>query len=433
MIRREQKILFAVLLPLLLVLTIFWYWGADERAARRAQTEEETRVEKIAQIRAVIQKYLGPLISHNQFVPATEMEWQGKKRQVKVDYTIDADLQNEAEKLLKSYRPDYGAIVVMDAITGAVKAMASFEKGNHSNENLALRGTYPAASVFKIVTATAALDKYKLSPDTLVMFNGSNHTLYRKNVMYTKVNRWTREMTLRQAFARSINTAFGRLTFERLQPKDIEEYAIRFGFNKAIQTDLPFDAGFTYVPNEKNYQLAEIASGFNRITTMSPLQGAMIASSVAATGVMRVPYIVDAIKDENDRVLFKSEPVTAAVTMSGEGAERLKDLMQATIKRGTSQKSFRSLVHDRKFKELEIGGKTGSLQGMNPRGKVDWFVGYAIGGESERLAIGAITVNKEFWTVKSAYLAQAVFKKHFKEQFSEQNRKFFNAANQHED
>lgn len=432
MVQRKQKLILLTLLPLLGLLGLFWFWSADERAIRQAQLEELKRVQRIELARENIKQALGPDISHNVLKPSTLMNWDGKRQTVKVQYTIDEDIQNEAEKLLKAYKPDYGAVVVMDAMTGAVKAMVSFEKGQASTENLALRGTYPAASIFKIVTATAAVDKYKVSPDTIVMFNGSNHTLYKKNVMDSKVNRWTRGITLRDAFARSINTVFGRLTFERMQPKDLEEYAIRFGFNKPIQTDLPFDTGFTTIPNEKTYALAEIASGYNKITTMSPLQGAMIASSVAATGVMLVPYIVESIQDENGQKLFQSEPVTAAVTMSSEGAARLKELMGATITQGTSRKSFRNLVHDRKLKELELGGKTGSLHGDNPKGKVDWFVGYAIGGENDRLAIAAITVNKEFWTVKASYLAQSIFKKYYKDQFSEQNRKFFNASVDHE-
>jgi cell division protein FtsI/penicillin-binding protein 2 len=238
-------------------------------------------------------------------------------------------------------------------------------------------------------------------------------------------------MALREAFARSINTVFGRLTLERLHPEDLEEYAIRFGFNKNIHSDLPFDSGFTEIPKEKNFHLTELASGYNRITRMSPIQGAMIASSVAEDGVMRVPYIVEKVRDPNGKVIFQSEPVTAAVTMSPKGAEKLKELMEATVRQGTSRKSFRTLVKDKKFKELVIGGKTGSLTGDNPKGKVDWFVGYAM-NDDQKIAIGALTVNVDYWTVKSSYLAQTLFRSHFKEQFSRDNEKFFNAANERE-
>ena len=382
---------------------------------------------KMQSFRSKLQEQIGPYLLHSQLKEDVELTLDGEKQNVKLSYTIEPLLQIEAEKLLKSYKPDYGAIVVMNAETGQILAMASFQRNGDSGLNLALRGTYPAASVFKIVTATAAIDKYMLSPDTLIMFNGGNHTLYKRNVMNTQVNRWTREMSLREAFARSINAVFGRISLEKLQPKDLREYAVRFGFNQNIQTDLPFDPGFTDIPEEKSFHLAEVASGFNRITTMSPIQGAMIAASIANDGVMRVPYIIENVHDDKGIELFKSEPVTAAVTMTKAGAERLKDLMGATVHKGTGRKSFRNLVRDRKFVDLEMGGKTGSLQGLNPKGKVDWFVGYAI-GENDKIAVAALTVNIDRWQVKSAHLAQDMLRKRFGSQFSKENEKFFKTS-----
>ena len=59
-----------------------------------------------------------------------------------------------------------------------------------------------------------------------------------------------------------------------------------------------------------------------------------------------------------------------------------------------------------------MGGKTGSLTGLTPRGKNDWFVGYAAQDE-RRIAFAALTVNKERWRVKSAYLARKVIEVYF--------------------
>ncbi len=390
------------------------------------EVKEAAKAEKISEFRAKLSEKIGPSILANHFIDEIDLQQNGSNVAAKVEYTIDPTLQAAANKLLKSYKPDYGAIVMLDAASGRILALASFQKADENAPNLALRGTFPAASVFKIITATAALDRYKVTPDTLVMFNGGNHTLYKKNVMSDKKNRWSREITLRDAFARSINTVFGRLTLERMAPQDIEDYAIRFGFNKNIHSDLPFDSGFTEIPKEKNFHLTEMASGFNKVTRMSPMQGAMIASAVAEDGVMHVPYIVERVRNSTGEVIFQSEPVVEAVTMSPRGADQLKELMEATITKGTSRKSFRTLVRDRHFKELVIGGKTGSLTGDDPKGKVDWFVGYAM-NENQRIAIGALTVNVKKWTVKSSFMAQTMFRTHFKEQFSRENEKFFNA------
>lgn len=403
-------------------LTFSFYRTPEQKIAHRLEEIRQTRVE--------LAKQLEPYFLKNDLIPDTEMKLRdGETKKVKLTYTVDADLQKEADRLLKSYKPDYGAIVMMDADTGRILAMSSFQKGGGEDApNLALKGTFPAASVFKIVTATAALDKYHMTPESTIQFNGGNHTLYKKNVMSTKINRWTRNMTLREAFARSINTVFGRIALEKLEPQDIEDYAVRFGFNKNIQSDLPFTGGMTEIPKEKNFRLTEMASGFNNATQMSPVQGAMIAAAVAKDGVMQVPFIVDKVQTEDGQTVFQSEPEVAAVTMSPQGAEKLKELMEATVKNGTSRTSFRSLMRDRKFRTLEVGGKTGHLTGVNPKGRVDWFVGYAI-GEKERIAVAALTVNVDYWTVKSAYLAQSMFHKHFKEVFSQENEHFFKTAN----
>lgn len=333
---------------------------------------------------------------------------------VNLNYSLDPGLQRHAEKLLASYKPDFGAIVIMDPSTGRVRALASFERNPQFNENLALRGSFPAASVFKMVTAAAAVDRFNTDPEDRIRYNGGNHTLYKRNVLNTQVNRWTRAVTLRDAFARSLNTAFGRLAIEKMKAKDLSDYAFRFGFNREITGALKFDSGYAEIPETDDYELAEVASGFNRITRMSPLQGALMAAAVANNGVMPKPRLVDYATKSDGEVIFEARPEMDMQVLSPEGAERMKILMEETIASGTSRKSFRQIRRDRKLQDLEIGGKTGSLTGTNPKGKTDWFVGYAIGENGERLAISAVTVHIDKWRVKSSDLAQTLVRSHFK-------------------
>lgn len=424
-VQQKKKLVYALasICVVLSVASLFWTFREEPIEIREA-----LRVSSLQKTRELIAEKLAPSLLQGEYPRQIEapLAEKGDDQLLELDYTIDPDLQKAADKLLKSYKPDYGAVVMMDAGTGRILALSSFQKKGEVS-NLALRGTFPAASIFKIVTAAAAMDKYNVNPDTQLLFNGGNHTLYKKNVMSDKINRWTQRMSLRSAFARSVNTAFGRLSLETLIPQDLEDYALRFGFNADIVSDLPFDQGVTEIPKEKSFHLAEMASGFNKVTRMSPVQGAMIAASVAEDGVMRVPYIVERARDADGKVVFQAEPMTAAVTMTPRGADKLKELMEATITQGTSRKSFRSLVRDRKFRELVVGGKTGSLTGDNPRGKVDWFVGYAM-NENQKIAVAALTVNVEYWTVKSSYLAQSMFRTHFKDQFSKANERFFSSS-----
>ncbi|MCC6137768.1 MAG: penicillin-binding protein [Bdellovibrionaceae bacterium] len=331
-----------------------------------------------------------------------------------VKYTIDEDLQNYTDQMLKRYRPDYAAVFMMDANTGEVLVYSSFQKSDEKL-NLLRKATYPAASIFKIITATAAIDKYGLTPKHKIQFNGGNWSLYKSNVMKDKITRWTRTVTLREAFAKSMNTPFGKLGLNSVQPDDLSTYAEKFMFNQQIPTDFPVDPGTALVPTEKNFQLSEVASGYNRQNRMSPVQGAMIAAAVVNGGQMIAPYLVSELYDSTDKVVYQGQKIEIAQIMSEKSASKVRELMAATIKDGTSRKSFSHLLRDRKYQFLELGGKTGHLNGDEPRGQVDWFVGYASDGKKQ-IAIGAVIVNKKFWTVKSSYLSQTIIKKAFTEQ-----------------
>jgi cell division protein FtsI/penicillin-binding protein 2 len=404
----RAKSLKFLLIPIAFLLSAFLFF----KTTPNEEVVREDKVKSQLEHRTNISKAIGDIVRGNKFPESAEMLWDGKQIKAQIHIGIDKELQKEAEKLLRSYKPDYAAIFMMDAVTGRVLAMTSFQKDNPNAENWNLKSNFPAASVFKVVTATAAVDKAGVSPQHKINFNGGNYTLYRKNVMSDKVNKWTRVITLKEAFARSINTAFGRLSLETLHPVDINDYATRFMFNQEIPSDFPIEMGVAYVPPERGFELTEVASGYNKTNRMSPVQGAMIAASVANEGKMAIPYLVQNITDESGQNIYQVEPLDNGHIMTAESANKVRELMEETLTAGTSRKSFRNLVRNKKFKTIEMGGKTGHLTAENPRGRVDWFVGYAM-DETNKIAIAAVSVNKEKWTVKSAELGQSMFKKYF--------------------
>jgi peptidoglycan glycosyltransferase len=351
-----------------------------------------------------------------------DSESENDNKTYKLSYTLRDDLQNYSTELLNRYRPDYAAIVLMNAETGEILAMSSFDKHERYGTNLALKASYPAASIFKVITAATAVDKAGVTPDHRIAFNGGNYTLYKKNVLSDHVNRWTRIITLRDAFARSINTAFGRLSLEKLEPEDLNDYANRFLFNQEINSDFHVDRSVASIPTEKGYELTEVASGYNRFNTLSPVHGALIASTIINEGKMPTPYLVRHLTDENGNILYSGEDLSKLETprqiISVKSAAKMKQLMEQTVLAGTSRKSFRQLVRDKKFRDIEMGGKTGHFTGTDPKGRTDWFVGYASDDE-DRIAIAAITVNIEKWTVKSSALGEMMFRRFFKEKISD--------------
>ena len=347
--------------------------------------------------------------SVNSFPHEMTVSIQNAQKKVKVQYTLDPKLQDVMQNLFENYSPDYGAFVAMDAKTGRIVSLVSYSReGDHGN--LALRASVPSASVFKVVTAAAAIGEGKISADTVVSFNGRNHTLYRGQILQSKITHWTRFLTLKEAFAHSVNTVFGKLGAFSVGQTGLRQYADRFGFNRRISADLPVQEGKASIPSDV-WGLAESASGFTRENTMSPLQGALIAASVANQGVMMEPFIVQAVKDLQGVSLYHAQPRVAAVPMDSETASQMRRMMQETVHHGTSRSSFRGFFK-KNLAYLDVGGKTGSLTGFDPQGKYDWFVGYADSGTS-RLAVAALTIHEKQWRVRSSYLARKAIESYF--------------------
>ena len=84
---------------------------------------------------------------------------------------------------------------------------------------------------------------------------------------------------MKNAFAKSVNPVFGKLGALYLGKDGLESYARAFGFNHPINFEISLSPSETVITDEP-YQWAEIASGFNRQTKMSPVHGALIAATI---------------------------------------------------------------------------------------------------------------------------------------------------------
>jgi cell division protein FtsI/penicillin-binding protein 2 len=386
------------------------YWAINPFQSSKLGSTRNSGITK-SQVAEVI----GQSISAYRFPTSAEMAVNNKEKvPVKVKYSIDSNLQHVMENLFHSYNPDYGAFVAIDPATGKVLAMVSYVRDNAEleNENFALRASFPSASVFKVVTATAAIENHKISGDTVIPFNGRKHTLYRGQILKSAVTRWTHFITFKEAFARSVNTVFGRVGAYTVGFEGLRLYADRFGFDHKISADMPIQEGHAHITNDA-WSLAESASGFTKGNTMSPIQGALIAASVANDGVMMEPYIVESLESEEGQRVYSAQPKVASVAMERTTAREIRTLMKETVLHGTSRGSFRGFFR-RGFSLLDVGGKTGSLTGYDPRGKYDWFVGYADNGP-QRIAVAALTIHEKQWRVKSSYLARRAFESYFKD------------------
>lgn len=322
---------------------------------------------------------------------------------VTAEYTIQPDLQTHLDETYERYGPDYAAFFAMNADTGAVIAYADFFRNREDNihGHLALHALFPAASVFKMITAAAVLDTDIVDPDSVMPYNGKSTSLYKKQVLNHTDHKWTRRPTLAEAFGDSVNTVFARLGVYQLGAGSLREYAHRFAFNRYdVLTDMPIDLGRSDIEDDQ-WVLAEVASGWTSRNTLSPAHGAMLASAVGGTGRIPVPYVVERLNNQYGWPVYVGEPRQLVDAIAPETVEEMRTLMRETVNSGSARRHFRGFDRE----GVEVGGKTGTLTGARPAGKNEWFVGYAERGD-DRIAFASLTVSKEKWRVKPAYVAR---------------------------
>ena len=222
-----------------------------------------------------------------------------------LDTSIDPSLQDYMLGKLDRKNSRYIALVALDPAGGEILMMAGYDRINPDN-NTCLDNTYPAASIFKIVTAAAAVEQRDLDSNSKLMFNGSQHTLY-KTQLKDRKNRYTNHTTFQEAFAKSINPVFGKLGALSLEKNQLSACAEAFGFNAEIDFELPLPAS-RFKINDTPYHRAEIASGFNRQTTLSAVHAALLPAIILNQGRQVEPTIIHKITDESGQLLYENRP-----------------------------------------------------------------------------------------------------------------------------
>lgn len=335
-------------------------------------------------------------------------------RTYQIHFTLDPALQSKIEDVYERYSPDYAAFVALDPETGKILAMVDYSAQGHEG-NLALKATFPAASIFKVVTSAAALDEGKVRPKSVFPVNGRYGTLYKGNLR-DYVNRWTRFITIEEAFAKSVNTVFGKIAMSRVGPQALQKYANGFGFNQKIDFELPLELGQALVPTNDDFGLAESGSGYTQRQTLNPVQGALIAASVINGGRMTMPHVVESVSTpEGSKVYEMEEGGMLFHPMDQDTAKALSMIMENTVTRGTARKEYRDYNHHPVLSKLFIGAKTGSLTGTTPQGKYDWFVGFAQSSSNpkKKIAFASMIINKKYWKVKASHIAREAIIEHF--------------------
>ena len=331
-----------------------------------------------------------------------------------VRYSLDTALQNLSLRLMEQYQPRYGAAVVIEPSSGRILALVSYSNPHAPMvPELWGRSMFPAASVFKTITAAAAIDNGRLTTESCLDLAGRRHTLYRFQIKENLPS--ADDITLKEAYAQSVNPVFARIGMYMVGYDELISCARKWGFLGPVPFELPVDTS-AVMACDSAFQIAEMASGFNKQTTLSPLHGALIVAAVAEDGRMPRPSLVDSVTDaKTGRRLYRMMPTLWRIPIKESTAAQIRRMMAEVVRSGTARQSFRYMRNTSRFEDLQYGGKTGSID-KDSLGRIDWFVGFVRNPADPRqeLAAGVVTVHGEYWTVHSSYIVEELMRHHIR-------------------
>lgn len=313
---------------------------------------------------------------------------------LRVEYTLDAALTRHVFRVLQKGRVKLGNVVVLEPTSGRVLAYASTDP-----EHFPPTRNYPAASLVKVITAAAALDK---SPETARLpcrYRGSPYRLTPSRIDPPTSGR---TVTLRRALATSNNQCFAQLAVHAVGAAPLLAAIRRFGWTS---TPAVAHSAGTAEAGEERYELGKLGCGLDgcRIT---PLHAVQLAATLVH-GELVTPRWIERVADSNGRELELPATPGPRRVLPPELTAELRSMLVDTTLSGTARSAFRKRGGRPLLGDIRVAGKTGSLNGKNPDGRYEWFVGVAP-AESPRVAIATVVVQGSLWWRNSSQIAAAV-------------------------
>lgn len=313
--------------------------------------------------------------------------------------TLDADLQLRLQAFIAERGSPIAGVVVVDVQTGKVLSMAQGRSPNKwgSATHTALYSRFPAASLFKTVVTTAALEMTPTGTDQRFGLPGGCGGQDITPTATWMNDRGSGSMSLRRAFGHSCNGFFAKLAINQLGIGTITRYAKFFGWESPLPIDIDLEPSKMMTPpaaNSTTHTVGRFAAGFGHVG-ISPMHGAWMAAMIANKGVAKPLAVL-------------ADDVTSGVTMtdtpiySPDTANRLMDVMRSTVHGGTATQAFKR----GRYRTLlnEVAGKTGTLTGRTPAGLTSLFIGfYPV--SNPKIAVSSVVVLEDRYPFKAPQLA----------------------------
>jgi peptidoglycan glycosyltransferase len=248
--------------------------------------------------------------------------------------------------------------------------------------NRTTQGLYTPGSTFKVVTAAAALDTGAFTP-TSTFYDPGYCTEYGKQISNAgNPDQGGREvfghLDFSSALEHSVNSVFCNIG-KQIGAGTILAYAKRFGFYRTPPLETPADERYAsglyngshlFDPKDPATQVdpGRLAFGQERLL-VTPLQMAMVASTIANGGVVPKPYLVQKITSADGSTVQTTHPSNLGRAIKPQTAAELNQMMQLVVEGGTGTAA--------QIPGIKVAGKTGTAETNVPNVYTAWFIAFA--------------------------------------------------------
>jgi cell division protein FtsI (penicillin-binding protein 3) len=297
--------------------------------------------------------------------------------------TLDSVIQSVAEKELHSACEKHnavgGSVIIMNPKTGEILALANyptydlneaFSTPDNAKRNRAMIDLYEPGSVFKIITASAAIN------ENLFNLNDSINCekgVYRHTKGYSIHDVGSHEnLTFREVIEESSNIGTVKIA-EHLGRKRLYDYIKAYGFGEKTGVDMNETSGSVKSPS--SWTARSMGSiPYGQEISVTAIQMLSAVNAIANDGVMTKPFVVQKINDDRETIAEFS-PCSYRTPISAKTAQLMKQILVNAVENGTGQKA--------KIDGCSVAGKTGTSQkasedkkGYIPGKYVSSFVGF---------------------------------------------------------
>ncbi len=330
---------------------------------------------------------------------ATGNDAERDLRTVRVDYTFDPDLTRSVFGVLRNARVALGHVILLDPKTGRVLSYASTD-----TDRFPPTRAYPAASLIKVITAAAALDRDPGLARLPCRFSGSPYRLTRSRIDPPKAGN---EVSLRGALASSNNQCFAQLAVHAVGGSSLMEAILRFGW---LSEPAPAHSAGSADPGEDSYAVGQLGCGLAG-SLITPLHAAQLASTLSR-GELLEPRWIEGVFDDTGRELPLPAVGPIRQVMTPELAAELREMLVDTTTKGTARRAFRKRNGMALLGPVRVAGKTGSLSGDDPKGRYEWFMGVAP-ADDPKIAIAVLLVQGDLYWRNASQVAAEVLRSVF--------------------